>query len=123
MDPELKRNLTSTNIWLRALYMVVFAVLYSIAEIVIAAVVLLQFLITLVTGNSNSNLLKFGAQLSAYAYRIFLFLTFNTEDKPFPFVAWDASGQPPGTGGGGSNSDNREIPALVLPDNDQKKEP
>lgn len=94
MSEELKNNLTSTGVWLRAIHMVLMAIAWSIVEIVLAAVVLLQFALRLVTGEANGNLVAFGRQLAAYAYNIFLFLTFNTEDKPFPFADWDASSRP-----------------------------
>lgn len=94
MTDDLKHNLASTGIWLRAVHMVLMAIAWGIAEIVLAAVVLLQFLLRLVTGEPNAHLLAFGRQLAAYACNVFLFLTFNTEDKPFPFADWDASSRP-----------------------------
>jgi hypothetical protein len=94
MTEDLKANLTSTGVWLRALYMVLMAIAWSITEAVLAAVVLLQFVLRLVTGEPNAHLLSFGRQLAGYAYNIFLFLTFNTEDKPFPFADWAASAAP-----------------------------
>jgi hypothetical protein len=102
VSSDLKDNVTSPAIWLRAVYMVVMAIAWTLAELVLAAVVLLQFLLRLFTGGPNANLLAFGRQLAAYAYNIFLFLTFNTEERPFPFCDWDASSRPwpPAPGGG-----------------------
>jgi hypothetical protein len=114
MDQELKRNLTSSGIWLRGLQMVVMAIVYGVSEVVLTAVVILQFLIRLVTGETNANLLAFGRQLSAFAYNIFLFLTFNTEDKPFPFQDWAASTTPWSTGEKSAKSE-REVAALERP--------
>ena len=92
MDPELKGNLAKKQTWLRGLYMVLFAVIYSVAEMVIAAVAILQFLLTLVTGKTNSRLLQFGRSLSLYVYQIMLFLTFNQEELPYPFSEWPSAG-------------------------------
>lgn len=85
---ELRENLTEGSIWIRGLFMLLFALLYSIAEIVLAAVAILQFFIRLITGSVNSNLLELGYSVSTYAYQIFLFLTFNSEERPFPFSPW-----------------------------------
>lgn len=88
---ELKRNLTSSNQWLRLLFMVLFALLLEVAGVVILIVVALQFLFAILTGNANGNLCRFGDQLSSYIYQILQFLSYNTEEKPFPFAEWPES--------------------------------
>lgn len=91
MDTELKSNLSSKQTWMRGLYMLLFVVIYHVAEVVIGAVVVLQFLFSLITGQTNLRLLQFGHSLSRYVYQIFSYLTFNSEEKPFPFADWPAS--------------------------------
>jgi hypothetical protein len=71
--------------WLRGLFMLLFAVLYTIAEVVVTAVVLLQFLIVVVTGERNERLTGLGERLSLYVYDLLRFLTYNSEQRPFPF--------------------------------------
>ncbi|MDX1486673.1 MAG: DUF4389 domain-containing protein, partial [Acidiferrobacterales bacterium] len=66
----------------------------NVAEIVLLAVVVLQFLLTLFTGKTNQRLLSFGEALSTFFYQIFRFLTYNTEDKPFPFGPWPGVDEP-----------------------------
>jgi len=88
MNDKLKTSISDVNIWKRALYMVLFAILYGLAEIVMWAVVIFQFLVVLFTGNKNERLLDFGQKLTTYIYQIVLFLTFNTEAQPFPFGDW-----------------------------------
>ena len=89
MNEEIRANITRPNIWTRGLYMLIFALVYSIAEIVIAGVVVLQFGFALFSGQTNETLTHFGQQLSAYVYQIFRFQTFNSEYKPFPFDDWN----------------------------------
>jgi hypothetical protein len=84
----LQQNLKRGEIWLRLLFLILFAVIYGIAEIVLGAVVLLQFGFVLITAERNPRLLRFGAELSRFMYQIFLFVTFNTDQKPFPFAEW-----------------------------------
>ncbi len=77
------------SIWLRLLYMLLFAFLYSVAEFVIFAVVVYQFLHVLLTGgDKDERIANLGSQLSVYVYQILQFQTFNTEDKPFPMADW-----------------------------------
>lgn len=85
---EVKENVKDTSVWLRLLFMALFAMIYWVAEAVLIVVVLFQFLAVLFTGKKNAQVLSFGAQLSTYAYQIFRFLTYNTEEKPFPLGEW-----------------------------------
>jgi len=71
--------------------MVLFVFIYGVAELVVAAVVIIQFLIRLFVKNTNKQLLDFGHSLSQYIYQVLLFLTFNAEKKPFPFDKWPHS--------------------------------
>ena len=91
MDATLKSNLTRRETWLRGLFILLFAVVYGIAEVVLAAVVLFQFLATLFTGERNPRLLRFGGQLSTFLYQVLLYVTFNRDQRPWPFDAWPAA--------------------------------
>ncbi len=88
MNDEAKRPWVDVSNWKRFGYMILFAVIYNIAEIVLVAVVIIQVGFTLIKGSRNERLLRFGGQLSAYVYRIFQYLTYNIEEKPYPFSDW-----------------------------------
>ena len=88
MNDDLKANVTSRNHWMRFLYMLLFAVILYFASVVVFAVVVLQFIFALLTGGDNENLRKFGASLSSYIYQCLQFLTYASDDKPFPFTDW-----------------------------------
>jgi hypothetical protein len=94
MEHEFKENLKQKKTWLRGLYMLLFAIFYSVAEIVIFVVVVFQFLLALFTAQTNARLVLFGKSLSTYVYQVLLYLTFNSEDKPFPFGEWPAEDKP-----------------------------
>jgi hypothetical protein len=85
---DIKEHVKDTNVWLRLLFMLLFAMIYSAAEVVLAVVVFFQFLCVLFTGNKNAKALLFGSQLSAFAYQVFSYLTYNSEERPFPFADW-----------------------------------
>ena len=53
MNEALKANLTSGRTWKRLVYMILFAVVFNVAELVIAFVVVLQFAFKLFTGEAN----------------------------------------------------------------------
>lgn len=85
MSEELKRNLKAKQTWLRGLFLVLFAVIWSIAEIVLVVVVLIQFFTVLFTGKKNDALLQFGSKVSDFFYDVARYVTFNQDEKPFPF--------------------------------------
>ncbi len=88
MDPQLKEHVTAKSTWSRGLYILLFAIIYSITDVLVVAVVLFQFLSTLLTGSNNVQLLRFGRQLSDFVRQILMFITYNSEEKPFPFGPW-----------------------------------
>jgi hypothetical protein len=88
MDQELKSRLTSRDLWLRALYMIFFAIAYSVAELLVTLIAVFQFIFILFSGRANALLLVFGQNLARYIGDIIRFETFNTEHKPFPFDDW-----------------------------------
>ncbi len=83
-----KKTLTNSNTWIRFAYMLLFAVLLVAARMVITLVVILQFVVVLVSGNDNENLRNLGQGLGKWLYQAVMFLTFNSDNKPFPFDEW-----------------------------------
>lgn len=88
---EVKDHIKDGSAWLRLLYMVLFAIIYSVAEVVLFAVVVFQFLSVLFTGNRNEKLLALGGQLSTFIYQVLRYLTYNSDLKPYPFDEWPAA--------------------------------
>jgi hypothetical protein len=88
MKEETRQNLVKSDIWMRMLYMLLFAIAYSIAEAVIIFLAIFQCVAVLITGHINEPLLRFGKNLSVFIFDILEFQTFNTELRPFPFSAW-----------------------------------
>jgi Flp pilus assembly protein TadB len=80
-----KENLKRGSTWLRLFFMFVVVILYSVSRVVVSAVVLLQFSWVLLSGETNKSLENFGQSLATYTYQIVRYLTFNTEQRPFPF--------------------------------------
>lgn len=91
MNDEVKQRLQSTETWVRALFMLLFVFIQSGVKFMIMLLAMFQFGSTILTGQANTLLLKLGRQLAVYDYQINLFLTFNTEQRPFPFSSWPVS--------------------------------
>ncbi len=81
--------------WFRGLFVLLFSVLYCLTKIVVLAVVILQFGFVLISGRVNQQLVNFGESASQYIYQILQFMTFYTDQKPFPFSSWSGSKEPP----------------------------
>lgn len=80
----MEENLKSRATWTRLLFMVICYILVSIASFVGTFVVVLGFLWVLFSGKVNRQIQQVGQSLAAYIYEIIRYLTFNTEERPFP---------------------------------------
>ena len=81
----IEENIKSRSTWMRLLFMVVFYVLATLASAVGSVVVVLGFFWVLFTGEKNRQLQQAGQVVAGYIYEIIRYLTFNTDEKPFPF--------------------------------------
>ena len=88
MEQQTKTHLLNPETWIRLLYMIVFGLLSILARMVVWVVAVLQFLLVLITGTDNKNLRDLGQGAAKWTYQAFLFLTFNSNDKPYPFSDW-----------------------------------
>jgi hypothetical protein len=84
---HIKENVKSRSTWLRLFFMIVVTLLYAISRVVVGGVVVLQFFWVLFTGATNKQLEQLGQSLATYTYQIIRYLTFNTDERPFPFDA------------------------------------
>ena len=88
-EARVEENLKSRKTWLRALFMCIYGLFVSLAGMVGTVIVILGFLWVLFTGEINRELRQIGQAIADYMYEIIRYLTFNTDDKPFPFGgAW-----------------------------------
>ena len=74
--------------WVRLFWMVAFFLFHYVIRFGIILIALIQFLFMLLTGSLNQHLKLFSAGLCQLSYQIILYLTYNSEDKPFPFASW-----------------------------------
>lgn len=93
-ESDIERNIKSKSTWLRLVYMLVFGLLAWVATMVAAVVVVLGFFWVLFTGERNAGLTSAGQSIATYLYEILRYLTYNSDQRPFPFdAAWPAAGE------------------------------
>jgi hypothetical protein len=84
------------SILLRILWMILFVLVWQVAETVLAVVVLAQLVYRLFNGAPSLGMMSFGDSLSQYLAQIGRFGTFNTDQKPWPFADWPTPRAPDG---------------------------
>lgn len=104
MPQSINDALKDGSTWKRIISMLVLGFAYGVAETVLIALVVAQVLFRLVSGNTNEPMKAMGKKVADYIYRILMFLTYNSDYRPFPFSAWsdDANSNvivPPATHG------------------------
>jgi len=92
MKAETKAALIEQHKWQRFMYMVAFAFALQISELVLMGIVIFQFAKYLLNGEPNQRLSQFSESLANYVYAVIRFLTFASDDKPFPFAPWPIQG-------------------------------
>jgi hypothetical protein len=85
---DVKDNIKKQSTWMRGLYMLLFAFFYGLADFVLFMIVVFQFILKVLTSDTNDRLRKLGQSIATYIYQILQFLTFNTDHHPYPFGAW-----------------------------------
>ncbi|MFJ4142734.1 DUF4389 domain-containing protein [Pseudomonas sp. NPDC089734] len=84
------------SILLRILWMLVFVIVWQVAEIALAVVVLVQLGYRLIYGAPSGSLMGFGDSLSQFLAQIGRFGTFHSDQKPWPFADWPTPRAPEG---------------------------
>lgn len=74
----------SNRIWWRLLYMTVLVLVYSLSRLVVCAIMIFQFFWALFKKEPNHRLDKLSQSLATYTYQIVSYLTFVSDDLPFP---------------------------------------
>jgi hypothetical protein len=77
--------------WIKGLYIVLFLVIGYLVGFVTFFVVIFQFIFNFIMKEPNVHIQNFGQSISVYLYDITRFITFNSEELPFPFKPWPSS--------------------------------
>ncbi|MGD9109037.1 MAG: DUF4389 domain-containing protein [Gammaproteobacteria bacterium] len=88
---KLKSSLLVADRWIRLLFMVLFAIVNYFVQIISWLIAAVQFIITIVAGKPNQNLLNLSEGLSGFSFHILKYLMYVTDEKPYPFSSWPGS--------------------------------
>ncbi len=78
-----------SGVWMRGLHMVLFALLFGLAETLLLALAFIQFCWMLFTHGRNGAIAEFGASLGNWLHHVAEFQSGATDDKPFPWRRWE----------------------------------
>ena len=73
---------------IRGIYMFFFFWCVYLASLVFFTVVVVNFVINVLSNQPYDSLKLLGKRIAAYLQQCYMFLTYNSEDKPFPFSDW-----------------------------------
>lgn len=76
------------NLWARGFLMLLMAFAFQVSGTVMFVVTVIQFVLMLLNDTPNARLVSLGSSLGRYMQQIINFLTFATEEIPFPFSDW-----------------------------------
>ncbi|MDQ7016775.1 MAG: DUF4389 domain-containing protein [Gammaproteobacteria bacterium] len=88
MKEETKAALIEQHKWQRFMYMIAFAFVLQTGGLILMGIVIFQFIKYLLNGEPQARLSQFSESLAIYVYQVVRFLTFASDDKPFPFAPW-----------------------------------
>jgi len=91
-DGDWTSGFRSRRIWVRGFFMLVFLFILWLARLLLIVLAVFQFGALLIARRPVGRLLPFGRSLAFYLQEIGLYLTCNSEDKPFPFAPWPEPG-------------------------------
>lgn len=89
---SVKENVKNTDTWIRGVFIIIYGVIFYLLFWILWVVVIFQFLMKVLLGNLNDNLMDFSGGLTRYAYQILQYVTFRSEERPWPFGPWPAAG-------------------------------
>lgn len=91
MEQVIERIRTPST-WLRILFMLGFGVILYLVGMVILVLTVAQALFSIFTGSDNRNLRRLGAALADYVCQLLRFITYNSDERPFPFAPFPEVG-------------------------------
>ncbi len=73
--------------------LVYFLAVFEIALLLVGVSMLFQFFYRLIQGQDAERLKSFSHDLNIFIHSVLQYVTFNTDEKPFPFCDWPAPGR------------------------------
>ncbi len=97
MTDDVTKHVKSKATWTRLIYLILYAIIFRVASIVLFAITIIQFLKALLTGSPFDRIQSFGGALAEYNKQLVAYLSYQSDEKPFPVGPWPPE-TPPATG-------------------------
>ncbi|MDQ1325147.1 MAG: hypothetical protein QG564_271 [Campylobacterota bacterium] len=72
----------------RVLYTILYLILVRFISMVLFVITITQFIYSWIGSEPNKQLLQFTGNLSEYAKELVLYISFNSDEKPWPSGEW-----------------------------------
>ena len=84
----LTENIKEPSIWVNFFLKVIYLIFLNFIIPFFGFITLLQFLFSLGSKKPNDNLISFSKKISIYIYQIINFITYSSDERPWPFNAF-----------------------------------
>ena len=84
----LTENIKEPSIWVNFFLKVIYLIFLNFIIPFLGFITLLQLLFSLGSKKPNDNLISFSKKISIYIYQIINFMTYSSDERPWPFNAF-----------------------------------
>lgn len=72
----------------RALYTILYLIIGRLISMALFVIAITQFIYIWVSGEPNDKILHFSERLAEYSKQLVVYVSFNTDEKPWPVGDW-----------------------------------
>ena len=87
----LTENIKEPSIWVNFFLKIVYLVFLNFIVPFLGFITLLQLLFSIGSKKPNENLVSFSKKISSYIYQIINFITYSSDQRPWPFNSFPES--------------------------------
>jgi hypothetical protein len=72
----------------RVVYMILYLIIGKIISMILFVIAVGQLIYSWISGSPNEKILSFSQSMGEYVKQIVLYISFNTDEKPWPSADW-----------------------------------
>ncbi len=95
MNEKIQEAPSRRQIAIRLVYTIIFLPIYGICNMLVVLATLLQFALLFSTQKHSEPLRRFANRVVTYAYRVWRYVSLNSNGRPFPFAEFPEEMEPP----------------------------
>ena len=89
MDKLKEKKIKNPDYWVRLLLVLLyFGLVFYLVRALVGIALVLQFVIVALSGKTNHRVVHFTGNLNQFSYHVLQYVTWNTDNRPFPFSDW-----------------------------------